>query len=256
MEGNQTVQFEGYSNQRFLRVRIFTAEHQVSIDNVEVLSQESRSAPERSSIPSVFAPESSMDPSESRWSADLGTSSLPVSEVVFTTAQPEFYRAVRISTSEDKKDWNYRCAGEIYRFREGGKLKESLRILVPETFARFWRIEIINANDQPLADTHMQFTGFPRQLVFPVQPSHSYRLLYGNLKAAQTQYDFGRVFDHTEKKVLLLAQLGAEELTGNYADPRPFTERHPNLLWVALGLAIVLLVYAALRALRTTKPAA
>jgi hypothetical protein len=45
--------------------------------------------------------------------------------------------------------------------------------------------------------------------------------------------------------------LGPEEITSNYADPRPFTERHPNLLWVALGLAIVLLGYAALRALRT-----
>ena len=256
LEGNQTVQFEGYSNQRFLRVRIFSPEHQIPVDNVEVLSQESQSAPERSSIPAIFAPESSADPSESRWLADLGTSNLPVSEISFSTAQPEFYRAVRISTSEDKKDWNCRCSGEIYRFREGGKSKESLRILVPETLARFFRVEIINANDQPLVDTYMQFTGLPRQLVFPVQPSHSYRLLYGNLKAAQTQYDFGRVFGHTEKKVLLLAQLGAEELTANYADPRPFTERHPNLLWVALGLAIVLLVYSALRALRITEPAA
>jgi Protein of unknown function (DUF3999) len=256
LEGNQTVQFEGYSNQRFLRVRILSPERQIPIDSVEVLSQDSKSTPERLSIPASFASESSADSSESHWLTDLGTGNLPVSEISFSTAQPEFYRAVRISTSEDKKDWHYRCAGEIYRFREGDKLKESLRILVPETFARFWRVEIVNANDQPLTDTHMQFTGLPRQLVFPVQPGHSYRLLYGNLKAAQTQYDFGRVFGHTEKKVLLLAQLGAEELTANYADPRPFTERHPNLLWVALGLAIALLVYAALRALRTSEPAA
>src|SRR5207245_9073626 len=74
--------------------------------------------------------------------------------------------------------------------------------------------------------------------------------------AAQTQYDFGRVFGRSGKKAIVEAQLGAEELTGNYADPRPFTERHPNLLWIALGLAIVLLGYAALRALRTPGPAA
>jgi hypothetical protein len=42
-----------------------------------------------------------------------------------------------------------------------------------------------------------------------------------------------------------------EELTSNYTDPRPFTERHPNLLWLALAIAVVLLSYAALRALRT-----
>src|SRR5207248_5406367 len=27
--------------------------------------------------------------------------------------------------------------------------------------------------------------------------------------------------------------LGPEEDTANYADPRPFSERHPNLLWIA-----------------------
>jgi hypothetical protein len=255
LDGNQTVQFQGYSNQRFLRVRIFSPEHQIPIDNVEVLSQDSKYEPERSSIPSVFTPDSSADPTESRWFANLGTSNLPVSEVDFSTEQPEFYRAVRISTSEDNKDWNYHCAGEIYRFRQGEKLKESLRIAFPEIFARFWRIEIVNANDQPLANTRMELRGLPRGLTFPVDPGHSYRLLYGNQKAASTQYDFGRVFGRSEKKVFLLAQLGAEELTTNYADPRPFTERHPNLLWIALGLAIVLLGYAALRALRAPNPA-
>jgi len=256
LEGNQTVQFEGYSNQRFLRVRIFDPEHQISVSNVEVLSQDSRSEPERSSIPSVFAPDSSADPTESRWLADLGTSNLPVSEVDFSTAQPEFYRAVRISTSEDNKDWSYRCAGEIYRFRRGEKLRESLRILVPEIFARFWRIEIVNANDQPLANIHLELRGLPRGLSFPVEPGHSYRLLFGNQKATSTQYDFGRVFGGSKRKVFILARLGPEEITPNYADPRPFTERHPNLLWIALGVAIGLLGYAALRAMRTPDSAA
>jgi hypothetical protein len=255
LDGNQTVQFQGYSNQRFLRVRIFSPEHQIPVDNVEVLSQDSKYEPERFSIPSVFTRDSSADPTESRWFANLGTSNLPVSEVDFSSPQSEFYRAVRISTSEDNKDWNYHCAGEIYRFRQGEKLKESLRIAFPEIFARFWRIEIVNANDHPLANTHLELTGLPRGLTFPVEPGSSYRLLYGNQKAASTQYDFGRVFGRSEKKVFLLAQLGAEELTTNYADPRPYTERHPNLLWIALGLAIVLLGYAALRALRAPNPA-
>jgi hypothetical protein len=256
LEGNQTVQFQGYSNQRFLRVRIFSPEHQNSVDNVEVFSQDSKYEPERSSIPGVFTSDSSPDPTESRWFADLPTTNFPISEVDFSTPQPEFYRAVRISTSEDNKDWTYRCAGEIYRFRQGEKIKESLRIVLPEIFARFWRIEIVNANDQPLANTRLELAGLPRSLTFPVEPGHSYLLLYGNQKATSTQYDFGHVFDRSEKKVLQVAQLGAEQLTTNYADPRPFTERHPNLLWIALGLAIVLLGYAALRAMRTPDSAA
>ena len=102
----------------------------------------------------------------------------------------------------------------------------------------------------------MELSGLPRGLTFPVEPGHSYRLLYGNQKTASTQYDFARVFGRSEKKVLVLAQLGPEEPTTNYADPRPFTERHPNLLWFALGLAIVFLGYAALRAMRAPDSAA
>ena len=48
--------------------------------------------------------------------------------------------------------------------------------------------------------------------------------------------------------------LGAEEPTSNYADPRPGTERHPNLLWIALGVAAAPLDYAALRAHATPSP--
>jgi uncharacterized protein DUF3999 len=255
LEGNQTVQIEGYSNQRFLRVRILSPDHQFPVDNVEVLSQDSKFSPGRTPIPSVFRQDSSADPTESRWSADLGSSNLPVSEVVFSTPQSEFYRAVRVSISEDGQEWSYRRAGEIYRFRQGVNLKESLNIAFPEVFARFWRIEIVNASDQPLPNVHLELTGLPRGVTFPVEPGHSYRLLYGNQKAASTQYDFARVFDRPEKKVLLLAQLGPEELTTNYLDPRPFTERHPNLLWFALAIAVVFLGYTALRALRTPNSA-
>jgi len=42
----------------------------------------------------------------------------------------------------------------------------------------------------------------------PVEPGHSYRLLYGNQKAASTEYDFGRVFGGSKRKVLILAHLG------------------------------------------------
>jgi hypothetical protein len=250
LDGNQTVQIEGYSNQRFLRLRIMSLERQFPIDDVQVLSQYS-SEPPRSSIPGTFVPDVSPDPMESRWVSDLATNNLPVSELDLSTEQPEFYRAVRVSTSEDNKEWNYTHGGEIYRFYVGQKLKESQRLVFPETFARFWRVEIVNANDRPLANARMTLSGLPRAIIFPVDPGHRCRFLYGNAKANTPQYDFGRTSGGSEKKVLLVAQLSSEEFTSNYVDPRPYTERHPNLLWFALVAAVALLGYAALRALRT-----
>ena len=90
-----------------------------------------------------------------------------------------------------------------------------------------------------------------RFALFHPKENRSYRLIYGNARATAPQYDLVRTLHIQPNEVMLHPSVFGEELTSNYADPRPFTERHPNLLWIALGLAIVLLGYAALRALRT-----
>jgi hypothetical protein len=253
LEGNHTVQFEGYSNQRYLRLRILDPDQQFSVDDVEVLSC-SCSEPPRLALPGAFSREKSPDGAESRWAADLATPNLPVSELSVSTDQPEFYRAIRVSTSDEGKEWGFRAAGEIYRFHQSGKLKESLRVNFPEAFARFWRVDIVDGNDLPLPNAHLELRGVERHITFRAEPPRTCRLLYGNDKASSPQYDLARIFD--EKNVLPIARLGPEEPTANYADPRPYTERHPNLLWLALGIAVVLLAYAALRALRTPTPPA
>ena len=120
----------------------------------------------------------------------------------------------------------------------------------PETFARFWRVDVLNGDDQPLTSVRLEFRGVERQIYFRAEPGRPYRILLGNDQASSPTYDFARVFRPFDPKVLPVAQLGSEELTTNYSDPRPFTERHPNVLWVALAAGVVLLAYAALRALR------
>ena len=253
LDGNQTVQFEGYSNQRFLRLRIFDPDRQFPVDSVEVLSRSS-SEPPRLAIPAVFSSEPSADATEGRWCADPSSPNFPVSEIDFSTAQPEFYRAVRISTSDDRKEWSFRAAGEIYRFHQASKLRESLQIHFPETFAPFWCVDVINGNDQPLANLGLELRGVERGVTFQAEPDRNYRLIYGNRKTSSPHYDFARIFDW--KKVVPIASLGPEEITANYTDTRPFTERHPNLLWLALGIAVVALAYTALRALRAPQPPA
>src|SRR3989442_14645345 len=84
----------------------------------------------------------------------------------------------------------------------------------------------------------------------------SYSLNYATARAPAPQYDFSGTLRIQPNELLSRLDLGPEETTANYADARPFTERHPNLLWIALALAIVLLGYAALRALRTPDSAA
>jgi hypothetical protein len=250
LEGSQTIHYSENAS-RFLRLRIFESAHQFPVTGAAVLTYDTRE-PSRAPVPAAFAMDASAPPDVTRWSTDLSTDQLPVTQVVFATTQPEFYRAVRILTSADGKEWQTKCGGEIFRYKVGEKLEESLRVGFPENWGgRYWRVEILNGNDAPLTDAMPSFEMVQRLAVFQPAEGRSYRLIYGNAAVLAPRYDLGRIFQYQGKPLALILTAGPEEATSNYADPRPYTERHPNILWSALAVAVILLAYAAFRALRT-----
>ena len=92
----------------------------------------------------------------------------------------------------------------------------------------------------------------PSTLLFKQAAGQGYRLFYGNEKAGRPQYDLAHYLQFgPAKPVYRTLTLGPEQETVNYRDPRPFTERHPEVLWSALGLAIVLIGLTALKTLRS-----
>jgi uncharacterized protein DUF3999 len=256
IEGTQTIPFQGL-NARYVRIRIFEPARQFPVSGVEVLNCISRE-PQRVPLAVSVVSEHVEDASESRWRANLGTVNMPVNAVVFTTDLPEFYRAVRIMSSDDGKEWEFRGSGQIYRYRQGDKFREWLRVEFAEpSGARYLRVEVLNGNDRPLSNARLELQGVPRIVIFRQGAGRTYRILYGNQKAHAPQYDLSHYLDiEAVKPVHRLLSLGPEEITLNYEDPRPYTERHPNLLWLAFGISILLLAYAALRALRTANPPA
>jgi len=256
IEGTQTIPFQGL-NAHYVRVRIFEPARQFSVSGVDVLNYTSRE-PRRLALSAPLLPERAQDATESRWRVDLGTENMPINAVLLTTDSAEFYRAVRIMSSVDGKEWEFHGSGQIYRYQQDNKIREWLRVDFPEpSGARYLRTEILNGNDRPLSNVHLELQGVPRVAIFRQEPGRTYRILYGNERAHSPQYDLSHFLDAgAAKPVRQALSLGLEEITANYADPRPFTERHPNLLWLALAIAIVLLAYTALRALRTPTPPA
>ena len=255
LKGNQTIHYPDASA-RFLRLRIEEPAHRFSFAGAQILCYHTRDS-DRSTIPVKFVADASPTTGITRWTADLGSNGIPVTEVAFEASTPEFFRAVRILSSSDGKEWETRSEGEIYRYNLGEKLQESLHIGFAEFLGgRFWSVEILNGNDAPLSRAAPSLIMIPRRIFFQPASGQSYRLIYGNHKASVPQYDLQKIWTYKGKPAALIIKPGTEEATMNYADPRPFTERHPNLLWFALGLAIVLLGYAALRAMRTPDSAA
>lgn len=258
LEGSQTIRYSE-NNARYLRLRIQEPSGQFPVTAVDIFASQGPEKEELAAAPLIaqLAPDSTGAPSQTQWTVDLQSAAIPVAELNFETDQREFYRAVRILTSANSKEWQPAGGGEIFRYSVAGKTEESLRVGFYELGgSRFWRIEILNGNDAPLSSVRMSLSLSRRFALFRPRENRSYRLIYGNARAVAPQYDFARTLRIQPNEVLLGLSLGPEELTANYADPRPFTERHPNLLWFALGLAIVLLGYAALRAMRTPDSAA
>lgn len=251
IDGTQTIPFQGLYA-RYIRVRIFQTASQFPVHGIQAIHGIARLA-RRDAIPATFASEASEEPGVSRWRVGLGAENIPVSEISFTTTEPEFYRAVQMSSSADGKEWRVHASGEIYRYEHAGKVRESLRIFFPEFLGRrFWRVEIINGNDRALAGVAIALRGVQRKLLFRAELGRTYRVLYGNSKAAAPRYDLSHFLNgDVLKPAHAVATLGPEELTANFDDQRPFSERHANLLWFALAVAVALLGYTAVRALRT-----
>jgi len=248
-EGTQTVRYSP-NDARYLRIRVLDGGKKFPIDSAQVFSK-TIEAPERTFLEESIVDEPAARAGENFWRIDLGTPALGLQEVRFAVNPAEFIRAVEISTSEDGKTWNFVARGEIYRFRQGSTEEEHLRVDVPgDITSRYWRITVINGNDAPLPGVIPSLYVTPVHFVFEQQPGRSYRLIYGQYRAAAPQYDLARRITAEQQDAAIVAQLGAEEETPNYADPRPWTEKNRYLMWVVMGVAVLLLGYSAIRSLR------
>ena len=92
-----------------------------------------------------------------------------------------------------------------------------------------------------------------RNLCFDAESNGIYLLMYGDPALAAPRYDYAKLFTPQANASRIAA--GPEQPNPAYQprpDARPFTEKHPALLWIALAAVIALL---GLIALRSAKPA-
>jgi len=162
---------------------------------------------------------------------------------------PEFIRCVTVKGSNDNKEWYPVALGEIYRYQSGDAHVANLEI--PGSMqSRHVRIEVLNGNDAPLSGVRISLLTTPRRVFFEQQPERSYRLIYGDSRASFPQYDLPRRFDTKQSEKAVIGKLGPEEVNSAWSDPRPWTEKHQVVLWLAVGLAVVLLGFSAISSLR------
>jgi hypothetical protein len=234
---------------RYLRVRVLDGAKPYRFAGAEVASLRT-TAPDLVAVEAAFAADASR-PHKSVWVSTTDLSGDWVSELRVESTPDSFDRPVSVETSGDGRVWQPIAYGEIYRRADHGRVRASIAVRTPETQAAHWRVTIDDRNDTPLSGVTPVLYVTPRRVVFRQAPGRQYSLIYGNAKAVATDYEFARLTDTDAIDAATPARLGAEEINAAYVDPAPWTERHPIVLWAALGLAVLVLGLVALRTLRT-----
>lgn len=237
---------------RWLRLRFLHGEQALQATSARI-TQEIRTEAERIPLAASFQPAPQPPDSETILQTDLDQMLPPVSAFRFDSSQQGFHRAVRISTSEDGKNWRDIAHGHIYRHAAVDDAKQStvLEIGFPETHARFWRFSILNRNDPALPGLQAQLLTTPRHAAFRPETGQNYRLLYGNPFAAPARYELARISNGVQWQTAPVAALGGEMSNTAYVSAAPWSERHPWLLWGALLSAVGVLAWIAINALRS-----
>jgi hypothetical protein len=179
---------------------------------------------------------------------------VPVNRVALDIdpAQPNFRRSVQVTDDKD----NYIGSGEIdrvYMVRSGQKIDtDDYDVSFSAVGHKTIKVIIDNGDDPPLKIKSARLQQVEHRLYFDAPASGALTLYYGDEKLDPPVYDYAKLF--LLAKDAAPAQLGSEQTNAAYTerpDERPWTERHPAVLWIAIVAAVLVLGAIALRSMKT-----
>jgi hypothetical protein len=167
-------------------------------------------------------------------------------------AQPNFRRSVQVTSDKD----DYIGSGEIDRVhmvRSGQKIdSDDYDVSFSAVGHKTIKVIIDNGDDPPLKIKSARLQQLEHRLYFDASASAPMTLYYGDEKLDAPIYDYAKLF--LLAKDAGPAQLGGEQANAAYTgrpDERPWTEKHPAVLWIAIVAAVLILGAIALRSMKT-----
>jgi hypothetical protein len=189
---------------------------------------------------------------------------IPVERISFDLAptyKANFSRDIRISDRPDgSNSVSESFAGSILRVHltQAGREIRQEQLSVPAILgsnmqsAATVEVAVDNGDDTPLPITAIRLEMRQRKICFDVAAAAALTLFYGDPALTAPQYDYAHLF--TLSDAMHTAQLGPEQLNPRYhdrPDARPFTDRHPHLLWIVLLIVLCILAVVAIRSSKT-----
>ncbi len=180
---------------------------------------------------------------------------VPVERVVFAIdpAQQNFWRAVKVQS--DEGSWS--GSGEISRvhmLRNGQKIDSEQTFLdIEGAGPATLKIKIYNGDDAPLRIRGAHLQQYERRIYFDSPSGAESSFYYGDEKLGAPVFDYAKLFkkDASADQVRLRPEEANVAYTGR-PDERPWSERHPAVLWLAIVAAVAVLGTIALRSMKAT----
>jgi hypothetical protein len=178
---------------------------------------------------------------------------VPVDRIVLLVdpADVNFRRDVEVVAHNDAV-----AQGEIHRIRmkRGGQAVESegLTLALGGVHAPRYKLTIENGDDPPLHILGVQVFSIERRLYFDPRGNSTLRLYYGDDRLRAPLYDYAKLFQEPDQAPR--AELGPGAHNSAYTgrpDERPWTDKHPAVLWIAMIVAVAGLAALALRGLKS-----
>lgn len=114
---------------------------------------------------------------------------------------------------------------------------------------------IHNGDDAPIEITGAHLEQFERRIYFQSDSGTRPWIYYGDEKLSSPVYDYAKLFQHDPR--VDAVGLQTEQLNSAYTgrpDDRPWSERHPAVLWVTILAAVAILGAIATRSLKAAAP--
>lgn len=178
---------------------------------------------------------------------------VPVDRIVLLVdpADVNFRRDVHVKAHTDGV-----AHGEVHRIRmkRAGRAVESEELVLSlgGIHSPDYRLTIENGDDPPLRILGVEVYSTERRLYFDPRGNSTLRLYYGDSRLGAPTYDYAKLFSEPEQAPRAELGPGAHNVayTGR-PDERPWSEKHPAVLWTAMILAVAGLAAVALRGLKS-----
>ncbi|HVO96938.1 MAG TPA: hypothetical protein VMT15_02685 [Bryobacteraceae bacterium] len=171
---------------------------------------------------------------------DTGQQGLPVTALRVLSPSQQFLRAVSVESSGDSKVWTFCGSGTLKRL-PGPRFTEESLVVYVSGGNRYYRMRISNFDDKPIQIDAVQAEGPVYQMKFLAATPGNYWLYYdgpGPEYIAMPHYDLPVVLAKQSLSEHLWT-LDRQEANPIFHEPeKPWSERHPVVLYTVLGIAV------------------